>query len=411
MDSPIKKLAKTEKPIEKVQLDLASGTSYKLRKFLGSGAYAKCYRGVNSETSREVALKIAVKEKQRAAEILKFEAAFLRNIEHPNIIKVINFFQNKDRTVMVLELCSESTLKEMLKARRRITEVETRYIASKLVSALRYLHKKTIIHCDVKPQNILLTENLEVKLADFGLAEKLKPSGIKNRKGTPRYMAPELLGNNSWRAFGVDVWALGCVLHLCLVGRAPFQFLEIDVKEGVLEIKEGKFKISEFRWELSSLDRVVSPLAEELIGAMLNPNGIKRLSFSAIQEMAFFKQLVPSALPRECLREEPLFLERMLKGSEKSVEQCYFKKDDLTGLHMLEQLVNNYKLSYALSIHEESRVPLSWVTRFRHSKRNGLCYEMNDGSIQYFFKWDNTTMSELSEKWTKFETTNLIYPF
>jgi serine/threonine protein kinase len=142
-------------------------------------------------------------------------------------------------TYLLLELCHNESIKHMLDRRQshRLTEPEAKYYLKQLVGALKYLHdERYVVHRDVKPANLLLDKNMQLKLADFGLAKELQATQtnggrttiVKGGSGSPAYMAPESIKTKGGRAnrhlpsFEIDVWSVGVVSFSSLVGRTPF---------------------------------------------------------------------------------------------------------------------------------------------------------------------------------------------
>ena len=122
-----------------------------------------------------------------------------------------------------MELCPNQTLNELLRRRKRLTEIEAQCYLFQLASALDYLHKNKIIHRDLKLSNLFLSDRMEIKVGDLGLAAKLS-SNYERRKticGTPNYIAPEIL-DGAGHSYEVDLWSYGVIAYALMVGRLPF---------------------------------------------------------------------------------------------------------------------------------------------------------------------------------------------
>lgn len=113
----------------------------------------------------------------------------------------------------------------MLKTRVRITEQEAKSYIAQLVEGLKYIHSRKVIHRDLKLGNLFLTKNMELKIGDFGLSERVLVDGqkVKSMSGTPNYIAPEILMTKDGHSYEVDVWAIGVITYTLLIGRPPFQ--------------------------------------------------------------------------------------------------------------------------------------------------------------------------------------------
>ena len=184
--------------------------SYNKGRFLGKGGFARVYEFINLETKQVYAGKIIEKHtltKARLRQKLMSEIKIHRSLEHENVVKFEHFFEDSENVYILLELCPNQTLSELLKRRKRLTEIEPQCYLLQLISSLKYIHNHKVIHRDIKLGNIFLNEKLEIKLGDFGLASKLEFEGERKRTicGTPNYIAPEILDSNTGHSFEVDV--------------------------------------------------------------------------------------------------------------------------------------------------------------------------------------------------------------
>ena len=175
-------------------------------KFLGEGGFAKVYEYINTDTKTIYAGKIIEKAsllKSRARQKLLSEIKIHKSLSHLHIVKLISFYEDSLNIYLLLELCSNNSLSDLIKRRKRITEREAQYYTYQILLALKYLHSLKVIHRDIKLGNLLLTDKMVIKLGDFGLATKLEYEGERKRTvcGTPNYIAPEVLeGNHSYEA-------------------------------------------------------------------------------------------------------------------------------------------------------------------------------------------------------------------
>lgn len=156
-------------------------------------------------------------------DIVYNEISFLRAMDHKNIIKFIDQYDDLCNIYIVMELCRFGTLKSMQIERKKITEHECRYFLHQIFHGLSYLHNKNIIHRDLKMANVFLFDNLSVKIGDFGLATYVKENGEleKSSAGTINYFAPERLTELGY-SIEVDVWSVGVIMHALLLGKLPF---------------------------------------------------------------------------------------------------------------------------------------------------------------------------------------------
>ncbi|KAL6582383.1 hypothetical protein OROMI_006397 [Orobanche minor] len=167
---------------------------------------------------KNFALKSVDKSHESTVAREEYKARILQNLDHSNVVK---FYEG---------YCGGGDLRTLLEQEGKLAEDEVRDLARDPVEGLRYIHSKGIIHCDLKPSNILLDGNGTTKLCDFGLSREVSETCFslvpqaanKKRRGTPSYMAPELFDDGGVDSYASDLWALGCVLYECYAGRPPF---------------------------------------------------------------------------------------------------------------------------------------------------------------------------------------------
>ncbi|RYE96899.1 MAG: hypothetical protein EOO41_04105, partial [Methanobacteriota archaeon] len=202
------------------------------------------------------------------------------------------------------------TMMELVRQRRRLTEPEARYYALQLLDAMRYLHSHNIIHRDLKLGNLFLSQGMEVRVGDFGLAAQLASKDERKRTicGTPNYIAPEILDGTHGHSFEVDTWALGVIIYTMLIGKPPFE--TSDVKATYKRIRENSYTFPE--------SVPVSPSARDLVMRILQPNPAARLTLTQILEHDFFMHpsaVVPTIMPASALVHEPLPEQLSLRSS------------------------------------------------------------------------------------------------
>ena len=203
-------------------------------KFLGKGGFAKCYEFTSMDNNKVMAAKIIPKatlKKSRHRQKLLSEIKIHRGLTHSSVVKFEHVFEDNENVYILLEMCTNQTLNDLCKRRKRLTEFEAQYYIYQIVSALKYLQKNRVIHRDLKLGNLFLNDKLEIKLGDFGLAAKLDFDNEKRHTicGTPNYLAPEVLSSKSGHGYEVDIWSLGVVLYALVVGKPPFETPEVKM--------------------------------------------------------------------------------------------------------------------------------------------------------------------------------------
>uniref|UniRef100_A0A8C1H774 protein kinase C n=2 Tax=Cyprinus carpio TaxID=7962 RepID=A0A8C1H774_CYPCA len=195
---------------------------------LGSGQFGIVYGGKHRKTGRDVAIKIIDKlrfpTKQESQ--LRNEVAILQNLHHPGIVNLECMFETPERVFVVMEKLHGDMLEMILSSEKgRLPERITKFLVTQILIALRHLHFKNIVHCDLKPENVLLASAdsfPQVKLCDFGFARIIGEKSFRRSVvGTPAYLAPEVLRNKGYNR-SLDMWSVGVIVYVSLSGTFPF---------------------------------------------------------------------------------------------------------------------------------------------------------------------------------------------
>lgn len=267
-------------------------------RFLGKGGFAKCYEFTNLDNKRVSASKIIAKSsltKSRAKQKLMSEIKIHRSLHHQNIVGFEHFFEDAENVYILLELCANQTLNELIRRRKRLHELEVQCYMVQLVAALKYLHAHRVIHRDLKLGNLFLSEKMEIKIGDFGLATKLEFDGERKRTicGTPNYIAPEILEGKQGHSYEVDIWSLGVILYTLIIGKPPFE--TNDVKTTYKRIRMNAYTFPEHV--------VISDAGKDLIQKILVGDPSKRPNLDDILGHEFFNHggTIPRLLPASTL--------------------------------------------------------------------------------------------------------------
>ena len=231
---------------------------------------------------------------------MQTEIKIHRTLKHLHVVRFERFFEDTLNAYIILELCDNNSMSEMMKRRKKLTEPESRYYLFQLINALQYLHVNLVIHRDLKLGNLFLDADMRIKVGDFGLATRLTTADEKRRTicGTPNYIAPEILEGKEGHSFEVDIWSAGVILFTLLTGKPPFEAK--DVKSTYKRILANQYAFPDHT--------VVSEHAKSLIRHMLQPRPERRPSLDYILDHSFFTSssaILPSSLPESALREAP----------------------------------------------------------------------------------------------------------
>ncbi|XP_049545517.1 serine/threonine-protein kinase D3 [Anopheles darlingi] len=241
---------------------------------LGSGQFGIVYGGVHRKTHRTVAIKVIDKlrfpTKQEAQ--LKNEVAILQNLSHAGVVNLERMFETLERIFVVMEKLKGDMLEMILSHQNgRLNERVTKFLITQILVALKYLHSRNIVHCDLKPENVLLSSDNEfpqVKLCDFGFARIIGEKSFRRSVvGTPAYLAPEVLRNKGYNR-SLDMWSVGVIIYVSLSGTFPFNEDE-DIND---QIQNAAFMYPPTPWKEISSDAI------DLINNLLQVKQRKRFT-------------------------------------------------------------------------------------------------------------------------------------
>uniref|UniRef100_A0A670IKZ2 Serine/threonine-protein kinase n=1 Tax=Podarcis muralis TaxID=64176 RepID=A0A670IKZ2_PODMU len=241
---------------------------------LGSGQFGIVYGGKHRKTGRDVAIKIIDKlrfpTKQESQ--LRNEVAILQNLHHLGVVNLECMFETPERVFVVMEKLHGDMLEMILSSEKgRLPERITKFLITQILVALRHLHFKNIVHCDLKPENVLLASAdpfPQVKLCDFGFARIIGEKSFRRSVvGTPAYLAPEVLRNKGYNR-SLDMWSVGVIIYVSLSGTFPFNEDE-DIHD---QIQNAAFMYPPNPW------KEISHEAIDLINNLLQVKMRKRYS-------------------------------------------------------------------------------------------------------------------------------------
>ncbi|MEE6513423.1 hypothetical protein FKM82_021053 [Ascaphus truei] len=408
------------KEIPEILVDPRTRRRYLRGRFLGKGGFAKCYEITDLESREVLAGKIVPKSlllKPHQKDKMTMEIAIHRSLAHAHVVGFHGFFEDNDFVFVVLELCRRRSLLELHKRRKAVTEPEARYYLRQTILGCQYLHSNRVIHRDLKLGNLFLSDDMDVKIGDFGLATKVEFDGERKKTlcGTPNYIAPEVLSKKG-HSFEVDIWSIGCIMYTLLVGKPPFE--TSCLKETYVRIKKNEYTIPKH----------INPVAAALIQKMLRSDPASRPTIDELLNDDFFTTgYIPTRLPTTCLTVPPRFsiapnsidptLRKPLAALNKGPESPLVEKQALLGKEeeamqpegtepadcylsdMLQQLtsVNAVKPSERANIQQEEAEdpacnPIFWVSKWvDYSDKYGLGYQLCDNSVGVLFN-DSTRL-------------------
>jgi len=292
---------------------------YKKGKKIGGGGFGEVYEFIELDTNKKRAVKIIsnsrIDNDPQSNTAYNNEYKFNTCLDFKYLCKCFSTFKDNQNAYFILDYQPNKTLSELL-GKRHLTEIEIKHYGFELLLAIEYLHKRNIIHRDIKLSNVLLSEKMEVRLCDFGLAIDNGIEYQKNVCGTPNYIAPELLNhkNGLKYSFEIDIWAFAVLLYTLFFNKTPFE----EKAKG-----KTKYNIQNIVYTFPK-EIPISKEAKDLISSILVKNPNERPKIDEIKASLFFKngEGIPKFLPVSTLvramsqEEEESFVKKAILNDE-----------------------------------------------------------------------------------------------
>jgi serine/threonine protein kinase len=233
---------------------------------IGDGAFSVVHEAIHKINGGQFAVKVIDKRNlvEKDLACLRMEIEILSKLDHPNIIKLVEVFDEDSHLYIVTELVQGGELFDRIIKRSHYTEDKARDLIVFFLKSMEYIHLQGIVHRDIKAENLLLVSeesDADVKICDFGMAKRVVDlSPPEEPCGTPGYVAPEVLRQLPYST-EVDIWSVGVLCYILLVGYPPFY--DEDSNKLFKKIKDGKFLFHAEFWDK------ISPGAIDLIKKML----------------------------------------------------------------------------------------------------------------------------------------------
>ena len=202
-------------------------------------------------------------------------------INHPNIIKLHNYFRIKNNSYLILEYSPNGTLFDIIRSSHGLSEIYSFYYFLQTLNAIYFLHLHSIIHRDLKPENLLINEKNIIKLCDFGWSVKLKDNKRTTFCGTVEYMAPEIIKKQEYDET-IDIWSLGVLLYELVHSYSPFFSEDLDVKKIGNNITNNNLKFKDG----------LSEDYKNLVASLLIKDSTKRIKIEDIFQHPFMTRYI-----------------------------------------------------------------------------------------------------------------------
>ena len=252
---------------------------FNLLEEVGKGGYSFVHLVEHKRTKKKYALKCAARFKKGKdrSERTYTEIKVLQKIKHENIINLKGWFEDKDTIYLVLDYIPGKDCAKYFK-HKLPSKSQLKNIMTQIIEAMLYLHSKGIVHRDMKLENVLIDNELNIKITDFGLC------GIKENQydmftqslGTPRFTAPELIKGGGYND-SVDIWGIGIIFFMLIIGEYPF---DGSTKESIFaRIKDKRLHFSKYKLEKNE---------SNLLRSLLQKDPEKRIEIEDILDHPFF---------------------------------------------------------------------------------------------------------------------------
>merc|ERR1719330_1389695 len=248
------------------------------KKVLGEGSYGSVQKCEYYDTGQLRAVKTINKTLVKNPEQFKEEMAIMKILDHPNIVRLYETFEDQRNVYLVLELCTGGELFDRILADGKFTEQAAASSIRQMLRAVNYMHQNFIMHRDLKPENWLLangdveTVKMDLKLIDFGLSKRFVEGEFATTKaGTPYYVAPEVLEGKY--AEQSDVWSIGVIMYILLCGSPPFA--GNDTVAVLDSVRKAKPAFDKKEW------KGVSPDAKQMLKGLLHRDPLNRTTAAA----------------------------------------------------------------------------------------------------------------------------------
>ena len=347
---------------------------YTVVKDLGSGTYAEVKLVKHNINNSIRAMKIIPKKIKRGtnqtneADVIN-EVYSLIKMDHPNIVKIFEFYNGKKEYFLVMEYCGGGELFDKI-IKSKLTEIQCAYIMYQILSAINYCHNMKLIHRDLKPENILIKKDEDgfyrVKICDFGTSQTFKIGDIQRKiVGSAYYIAPEVIQKkyNS----KCDMWSCGVIMYVLLTKKAPFGGkTEVQIMQNV---QVGKYK--------TNLLEIYSPYAADLISKLLERDIKKRINAETALNHPWFdvfksKEILNDIQDKDTIKR---FVENLKNYQCNSIIQETALAFLVHNYPDLDEIVNACKLFGKVDLNENGRITVDDLNK-------GLCKLLKKSNME-----------------------------
>jgi len=254
---------------------------YAIGKLLGTGTFGVVKKGRHIKTKQEVAIKIVNKartEKSGSTVLIEREISILKKVKHPNVIECFEVIETESNWYMIMELVTGGELLDYIDDRAWVSEKEASKFFTQIIAGVKYLHNTGIYHRDLKLENIMLDDQLNVKIVDFGLSAFDEGKALKRQCGSIHYIAPEVL-TGPYNGAKADIWSCGIIFYAMVTGEMPFTD----------ESEETNAIFDKILHQELSLPEHLSDSCKSLLKRILCRDPAERISLAELESHSFLR--------------------------------------------------------------------------------------------------------------------------
>jgi serine/threonine protein kinase len=245
------------------------------RNELGKGASGRVVKGTRRKDGLQVAVKIVLQSTldEKAQHLLVNEVISLKKLNHQNVVKLYDIFEDAFHFYIIMELVTGGELFERVVKKTFYAESDARELCRTILNGLQHCHSKNVVHRDLKPENMLMAspnDDVNIKICDFGFSETDSDNSLSGYMGTPIYMAPEVIAYDTFYGKPIDMWSFGVIVYVVLAGYPPFYDNDTKVQEE--QICNARYVFHEDFW------KDVSEEARDFVRCLLMVDPAKRMT-------------------------------------------------------------------------------------------------------------------------------------
>jgi serine/threonine protein kinase len=258
-----------------------------LTTILGRGSSGVVFRAVHMETEQTYAVKVMAKQfliDHNAVNRFKREVTILSSLDSPHVVKFYDCLDDDELVYLVTEFCELGTMEAVLLRPEGCAEHNAVHFVRQLVEGVHYLHARGIAHRDLKPQNIMVDAQFNLKLCDFGFAIEISAGLQTARCGSPMFSAPEVISSQPYDPQCADMWSLGVIVFWLVTGTIPWKDVTHQ-KALVYDIQTAKYHIPEH----------LSPNFANFVGGLMQPQPMLRFTPNQALAHPWLQMRVPNA--------------------------------------------------------------------------------------------------------------------